>query len=755
VPRLRLTARLPLPYALPLALGAGLLLSLSFPPAGVWPIAFVALVPLLWLVAGASPARGFLIGLVFGLAAYGATIYWIWRFGVLAWTALTIVCALSVAIFGLILPAIRRAEHPVANALGAAVLWTVLDWIRSAWPLGGFSWGGIGVSQVDNRVTVRVATIAGVWGVTFVVVALNALIVEASISGGGERRRSLAWIAGLAVVLVVGPAAIPFAAAAGPEIDIATIQVDVRRARDGSTDQEDLRVAQLNIDQHRGLAADPPDLVVWGEGALDPTAAADPETIRAVQGAVASVGVPTLIGAVLTDHDGEQTTSVVMLDADGALVDRYDKVHLVPFGEYVPFRSRLQWIDAIDQIPVDRTPGERIHTVTSPGLPSFGTPICFENSFPDIPRAMVNDGAGFLVVTVNNASYGNTAASAQHLQMSQMRALENGRWVVNAAVSGISAFIDPSGHVVASEGLFRPAVLRATIRSSDERTLYGRLGDWLPWLALGFLLVLFAIPRRRTRHLPEPEALPQALRTLVILPTYEEAATIRQVLDGVRDAGVDVAVVDDSSPDGTGKIVRAAAVSDPHIRLIERPGKSGLASAYRQGFRIGLDEGYDLVVEMDSDLSHDPKELPRLLERAAEGAHLVVGSRYVPGGSVSDWSRARVALSQAGNLYARFMLGPPVHDATSGYRVYRRELLLALMADPVASEGYGFQIELVMRSWDLGFTLAEIPITFREREHGHSKISRRIVFEALWLVTVWGLMRRLRPPRSVEGADPP
>jgi apolipoprotein N-acyltransferase len=755
VSRLRLTARLRLLYALPIALGAGLLLSLAFPPAGVWPIAFVALVPLLWLLATANPARGFLIGLVFGLGAYGATIYWIWRFGTLAWTALTVVCALSVAIFGLVLPAIRRPGHPVANALGTAALWTVLDWVRSAWPLGGFSWGGIGVSQVDNRVTVRLATIAGVWGVTFAVVAVNALIAEALTGRGGERR-SLVWIAGLAIVLAVGPATIPFATARGPEVDVATIQVDVRRARDGSAGQEDLRVAQLNIDRHGGLAADPPDLAIWGEGALDPTAAADPETIRAVQASVASVGAPTLIGAVLTDPDGTQATSVVMLDADGTFVDRYNKVHLVPFGEYVPFRSRLRWVEAIDQIPVDRTPGERIHTVTTAGLPSFGTPICFENSFPDIPRSMVNDGAGFLVVTVNNASYGNTAASAQHLQMSQIRAVENGRWVVNAAVSGISAFVDPTGRVVASEGLFRPAVLRATIRSSDERTLYGRLGDWLPWLAVGLLLALFAIPRRRTRHLPVPGALPPGTRTLVILPTYEEAATIREVLVGVRAArDVDVVVVDDSSPDGTGEIVRTHALTDPHIRLIERARKSGLASAYQQGFRVGLDEGYDLVVEMDSDLSHDPSELPRLLARAAEGAHLVVGSRYVPGGSVSNWSRARVGLSQAGNLYARFMLGPPVHDATSGYRVYRRELLEALMADPVASEGYGFQIELVMRSWDLGYSLAEVPITFREREHGHSKISRRIVVEALWLVTVWGLKRRVRPPLSTRKGDSP
>jgi hypothetical protein len=398
---------------------------------------------------------------------------------------------------------------------------------------------------------------------------------------------------------------------------------------------------------------------------------------------------------------------------------------------------------------VDRVPGEEVHPLSVEGLPPIGVPICFENSFASIPREMVRQGAGFLVVTVNNASYGTTAASAQHLQFSQLRAIELGRWTINGAVSGISAFIDPTGRVVASEGLFEPAILRDTIRSSTQRTWYVRLGDWVPWLLLAFVVMVFALPRRRTSKHPDPEPLSERYRTLVILPTYEERATVEQVLIGVRRApqDVDVFVVDDSSPDGTGQVVAEIAASDPHVRLMERPAKSGLASAYLEGFRVGLAEGYDVIVEMDSDLSHDPTELPRLLEAAAAGKDLVVGSRYIPGGSVTNWSRLRVALSRAGNLYARIMLSLPVHDATSGYRAYRRRLLEDLVAQPIASDGYGFQIELVMRSWDLGYVLGEAPITFREREHGQSKLSRRIVVEALWLVTIWGFQRRLRAPK--------
>jgi glycosyltransferase involved in cell wall biosynthesis len=180
------------------------------------------------------------------------------------------------------------------------------------------------------------------------------------------------------------------------------------------------------------------------------------------------------------------------------------------------------------------------------------------------------------------------------------------------------------------------------------------------------------------------------------------------------------------------------------VHLVRRPGKAGLASAYWLGFRRGLEEGYDLVVEMDSDLSHDPNELPRLLE-AASTSDLVIGSRYIPGGSVTNWSRSRRALSKAGNRYSRVLLGFGLHDATSGFRVYRRRLLEHLVGEPIRSDGYGFQIELAFRAWRDGFVVAEAPITFREREHGTSKISRRIVVEALALVTLWGLRERFRP----------
>ena len=601
------------------------------------------------------------------------------------------------------------------------------------------------MTQVDAP-ALPLASIGGVWALSFLVMVVAGLLLLAWERWGSGRRAGALVLAAGALVLAVVPASIPIPAPDGRTLDVATIQVDVASVQDLVGADEDVAVAQLNIDRHLELADDPPDLVVWGEGALDPGVTSDPLQMTAVSQAIATVGAPTIAGAVTDDPDGTERTVTLAFDGTGRIVDRYVKVKLVPFGEYVPFRRELGWISATDQVPVDRTPGTDVSLISIPGLPPIGTPICYENSFPSIDREMTREGAGFLVVVINNASYDRTAASEQHLQMSRLRAVENGRWVVHAAVSGISAFIDERGDVVDSRGLFEPATMRAMVRASDRRTLFTRLGDWVPWGSIVLVVGLIALPRSRRRPRREPGPLPAQPRTLVILPTYNERATIGAVLDGLTATGtqLDILVVDDGSPDGTGAIVRERSEADPHIRLVERPRKSGLASAYAVGFDRAIAEGYDLAVEMDSDLSHRPEELPRLLE-AAQRHHLVIGSRYVPGGSVTNWSRARVALSKAGNLYARFCLGFGVHDATSGFRVYRREALEEITATPITSDGYGFQIELVYRAWNLGLSVGEAPISFREREHGQSKISRRIVVEALWLVTLWGLRARFRP----------
>ena len=239
------------------------------------------------------------------------------------------------------------------------------------------------------------------------------------------------------------------------------------------------------------------------------------------------------------------------------------------------------------------------------------------------------------------------------------------------------------------------------------------------------------------------------MRALVVIPTYNEAESVVGVLDQVlaADPRVEVLIVDDGSPDGTAKLVAERAAGEPRVHLLERSEKRGLGEAYRAGFAWGLARDYDALVEMDADLSHPPARLPALLDGLAD-ADLVIGSRYVPGGGTVNWSRLREAISRTGNAYVRLALGVPVHDCTAGYRAYRRQVLEALPVSQVRSNGYCFQVEMAHRTWQKGFRVVEVPITFTERATGVSKMNNQIVAEALWRVTVWALTGGRRRARD-------
>jgi dolichol-phosphate mannosyltransferase len=241
----------------------------------------------------------------------------------------------------------------------------------------------------------------------------------------------------------------------------------------------------------------------------------------------------------------------------------------------------------------------------------------------------------------------------------------------------------------------------------------------------------------------DAEGYPGIGRVLVIIPTYNEAENLRLITERARRAvpSVDILVADDNSPDGTGAIADELAASDNHIFVLHRPGKQGLGAAYVAGFGWAKDKGYDVVVEMDADGSHAPEELPKLLD-TLRGVDVVLGTRYVPGGSVHNWPLHRLALSRGGNLYIRMALGMPFKDATGGYRAYRMAVLDAIDVATVASQGYSFQVELAWRAYRHGFRIAEVPITFVERERGASKMSGNIFKEQLLRVTGWGLRAR-------------
>ena len=235
------------------------------------------------------------------------------------------------------------------------------------------------------------------------------------------------------------------------------------------------------------------------------------------------------------------------------------------------------------------------------------------------------------------------------------------------------------------------------------------------------------------------------MRVLVVLPTYNEAGNIAEVLRRLRSAvgDADLLVIDDSSPDGTGELAEKVAAELGQIEVRSRPAKSGLGSAYRLGFELAIDRGYDVCVEMDSDFSHEPERLPELLRAVGDGADLAIGSRYVPGGSTPSWPRSRRWLSRGGNTYAALVLGLRVKDSTAGFRAYRTAMLKEVGPSRLRAEGYGFQVEMAYMVHRLGGTIVEVPITFRDRTVGESKMSKEIVVEALALVTWWGLRNRV------------
>lgn len=242
----------------------------------------------------------------------------------------------------------------------------------------------------------------------------------------------------------------------------------------------------------------------------------------------------------------------------------------------------------------------------------------------------------------------------------------------------------------------------------------------------------------------------QQAKTLIIVPTFNEIENIERAAGAVHAAlaDADLLIVDDASPDGTGRLADRLAAADPRVHVLHRTKKDGLGGAYLAGFAWALERGYDLVGEFDADGSHPASALPAMRRALLEsdGVGLAIGSRWIRGGSVIDWPKSREILSRGGNVYARFMLGLGVHDATAGFRLYRASLLRRMDLEAVASKGYCFQVDLTVRTVAAGGRIVEVPIAFQERLLGVSKMSRSIVVEAMGMVTVWGLARMFGRP---------
>ena len=227
----------------------------------------------------------------------------------------------------------------------------------------------------------------------------------------------------------------------------------------------------------------------------------------------------------------------------------------------------------------------------------------------------------------------------------------------------------------------------------------------------------------------------------VVLPTYNELENLPHIIPEILAHGYLLLIVDDNSPDGTGRMADNFAADLPQMSVLHRPEKAGLGPAYAAGFDKALEEGAEIVMEMDADFSHDPGDLPRLVAAVIDGADMAIGSRYVPGGATPDWPAFRRFISKGGNIYARMMLGIPIRDATGGFRAFRAEALRQLPYRDAEASGYGFQVEMAWRASQIGLRVVEVPITFRDRTRGTSKMGLSIVVEAMRLVTIWGFGR--------------
>ncbi len=467
---------------------AGGALSLAFPGPDLGPVAFVALVPLLLAIENVSPRRAAALGYLAGFVFFGLLILWIptdflsWTGGVgwLAWVALCAAEASFVAAFAALVPATRRLGGWRVLLLPAC--WATLELLRAHAPLGGFPWGILGVSQHAGGPLLPLASVIGAYGLSAVIVAVNLAI---AIWVRGLARRSglvgaIGWPA-LAVALplvgLLAPAAPP---PSGRPLDVVVVQAGLAGGHGldrGATTQAVFDNFVRRTQALVGAGGPRPDLVVWGEGSVDDDPLVNPDRMQRIRQVAASVGAPLLVGATTNAGDGHYATEALLFTPGGQLADRYRKRRLVPFGEYVPMASLMGRILPVTRegVPFDKIPGQRLEPMTVDGT-RLGTIICWESTYPEDSRTLVREGAQVLLVSTNNASFGEGPASLQHLAASQLRAVEEGRTVVQAAVSGVSAVISPDGVASQRTGLYQQATMRIPVAPRDGLTLYARAG---------------------------------------------------------------------------------------------------------------------------------------------------------------------------------------------------------------------------------------------------------------------------------------
>jgi apolipoprotein N-acyltransferase len=462
-------------------------------------------------VRGRPAAFAFGCGVLFGMGFFGLLAAWVAMIGVLAWLALSLCQAVFIGVFAASWAVASRRLQGLMGALAAASLWVAVEYLRSRFPLGGFPWGQIAQSQHDYSSLLSLAAFGGGWAVSFVVVFVNAVAIE--LFRGLRTRRTTGVIpvaAGVALLVTAtvaaGAALAPPPAASGPAVRVAIVQGSTPLSFDGTYYEKQVAILRSHLRLTRDLLKRgvSPDIVVWPESSIGIDLDDNPWVVRSIGSLARRLRATIIAGGNLEAGPDHYKVMAFEFSPDGRLVGRYRKTHLVPFGEYLPFRGLLDWLPGTSQIPRDAVAGHE------PVL--FDTPhgkvapvISYEGDFGPLVRNRIAAGGRLLVVATNTSTWGRSSASLQHLAFSQVRAAENGVWVVHASIAGTSAFVAPDGGVVSSTPLWERATMAHTVHFSRGTTFYARTGDWLAYLCLALGAICVIAPAAMTEPVAEQD----------------------------------------------------------------------------------------------------------------------------------------------------------------------------------------------------------------------------------------------------------
>lgn len=459
-------------------------------------LAFVALVPLALVFRRATVGRAAVAGASFGVVFFGLLFPWLHLFGLAAYLLVVGVEAAFVAA-ALALGTVLRRHLPAWGAVAAfPTAFLAGEYARSHLPLGGFPWGGLGYSQHSNALILHLAAYTGVWGLSFLVALVNALLAEAAAAlwgaGGQTGVRVAAICVAACITLAFCPALLPVPTPNGKKATLALVQGNAPTEDPANPHALDQVALDDQVAETARLAGRKVDLVVWPESSVGHDPFSDPTLLNPLLASIRATGAPFVVGATISEPGtpgvdagaARFRNESILFSATGSVLGRYVKMHLVPFGEYVPARRLLAgWIKELNRVPEDGIPGTA-PTVFTIAQGTFASAICYETAFPELVGAFVAHGARMIIVSTDNSSYLRSPASAQMVAISQLRAAEQRMWVAQAAITGISAVIGPDGQVRQKTGLFEPALLTPTVTFATTETVYGRYGDWFPVLVL-------------------------------------------------------------------------------------------------------------------------------------------------------------------------------------------------------------------------------------------------------------------------------